>query len=267
MPYRASFNCLWCGRPHEVRAPSDLEGWAQLCPDCLGRAGENEFLRFRLKDALAERARATSAEASAPPARSVVSATPDELDDWLLGRGAFARGAIQDAAWAAELDAAGRWLDDLPMSGRIVELAGGTGWWSPLLAPKGELTVYDARPAALDRARARLLAHRLRAHLHVRAPDAEPEGDPADAVVAAWLLGADDAPRHGDSAHAAAAWLRPGGLLAVIDITPEASAGWNGGLTVSDLGATLTGAGLQDVRVEQAGRLLVLGTATASGRG
>jgi len=26
-----------------------------LCPDCLGRAGENEFLRFRLKRALAER--------------------------------------------------------------------------------------------------------------------------------------------------------------------------------------------------------------------
>ena len=56
MPFRATFTCLWCGRRHQVRAPGDLEGWAQLCPGCLGQAGGNEFLRFRLKRALAERA-------------------------------------------------------------------------------------------------------------------------------------------------------------------------------------------------------------------
>ncbi len=56
MPFRATFQCLWCGRPHQTRGPTDLEGWAQLCPDCLGRAGENAFLRFLLKRALAERA-------------------------------------------------------------------------------------------------------------------------------------------------------------------------------------------------------------------
>jgi hypothetical protein len=36
---------------------SDLEGWALLCPECLGRAGENPFLRFRLKQALSDRSR------------------------------------------------------------------------------------------------------------------------------------------------------------------------------------------------------------------
>ncbi len=56
MPFRATFQCLWCGRPHQTRGPTDLEGWAQLCPDCLGRVGENAFLRFLLKRALAERA-------------------------------------------------------------------------------------------------------------------------------------------------------------------------------------------------------------------
>ena len=56
MPFRSTFACLWCGRRHQVRALGDLEGWAQLCPDCLGHAGDNEFLRFRLKRALTERA-------------------------------------------------------------------------------------------------------------------------------------------------------------------------------------------------------------------
>ena len=32
--------------------------------------------------------------------------------------------------------------------GEIVELAAGTGWWSPLLASKGELSLYDARAGA-----------------------------------------------------------------------------------------------------------------------
>src|SRR5436853_499154 len=89
-------------------------------------------------------------------------------------------------SWTArspdELDAAGRWLDDLPIAGRIVELAAGTGWWSPLLASKGELWMYDAAEAPLARARERLVAHRLRAHLHVRDAWEEPDGEPADAL-------------------------------------------------------------------------------------
>jgi hypothetical protein len=58
MPFRKTFDCLWCGTHHETRALADLEGWAQLCPTCVGRAGDNEFLRFRLRRALEERARA-----------------------------------------------------------------------------------------------------------------------------------------------------------------------------------------------------------------
>jgi hypothetical protein len=60
-----------------------------------------------------------------------------EYDDWYLRRGRYAHGPIHDAAWNAELDTAGRWLDALPIRGEIVELAAGTGWWSPLLASKG----------------------------------------------------------------------------------------------------------------------------------
>ena len=63
-----------------------------------------------------------------------------EYDDWYLRRGRYARGPVHDTAWNAELDAAGRWLDAQPIQGEIVELAAGTGWWSPLLASKGELS-------------------------------------------------------------------------------------------------------------------------------
>ena len=72
------------------------------------------------------------------------AARAPEYDDWYLRRGRYARGPIHDAAWHAELDVAGRWLDALPIRGEIVELAAGTGWWSPLLAQKGELSLYDA---------------------------------------------------------------------------------------------------------------------------
>ena len=66
MPFRAIFDCLWCGTRHETRGPADLEGWAQLCPDCVGRAGDNEFLAFRLRRALDERSSAAGALARDP---------------------------------------------------------------------------------------------------------------------------------------------------------------------------------------------------------
>src|SRR4029077_21175607 len=85
-----------------------------------------------------------------------------EYDDWYLRRGRYERGPVHDAAWNAELDMAGSWLDALPIAGEIVELAAGTGWWSPLLAGKGELSMYDGNPGPLDRARARLVGAPLR---------------------------------------------------------------------------------------------------------
>src|SRR4030095_7012140 len=80
-----------------------------------------------------------------------------EYDDWYLRRGRYERGPIHDAAWNAERDAAGQWLDALPIRGEIVELAAGTGWWSPLLASKGELSLYDGPSAPPQPRRGRLV--------------------------------------------------------------------------------------------------------------
>jgi SAM-dependent methyltransferase len=224
MPFRATFSCLWCGTAHVTRGPDDLEGWAQLCPECLGRAGDNPFLRFRLRDALADRTASASVDLGAEMLAYYEARTP-EYDDWYLRRGRYARGPIDDTAWAADLDTATLWLDALPLEGRIVELAAGTGWWSPLLATKGELWCYDGNEAPLDRARDRLLAHDLRAHLHVRDAWAEPEFA-ADALFAGFWLSHVPRARLGEFLDLARRWLRPGGTFSFIDsrFDPRSSA-------------------------------------------
>jgi len=236
------FDCLWCGQtwhPHDADA---LEALARLCPDCLGRADSNPFLRFRLHAALEARATATSAGAGpgadtgAGTSDAISSGTHEEelvpyyqaraaeYDDWYLRRGRYAHGPVQDLAWQMELDAATTWLDGLPLRGEIVELAAGTGWWSALLATKGELNAYDAAGAPLDRARARLVAHGLRAHLHVRDAWAPPDRAVDGLFTGFWLS---HVPRTRLAAFLGLArrWLRPGGTFALIDSLRDPASG------------------------------------------
>jgi len=234
MPFRATFDCLWCGKPWQTRSAADLEGWAALCSDCLGKAGDNPFLAFRLRSGLAERSRAAGGGGDVPAvAAPATPAPPDpavldrDVRDWFtalgagwddlyLRRGRYSRGPVRDIAWEMELDAATQWVDRLPLRGEIVEIAAGTGWWSPLLAGKGELSLYDANEAALDVARRRLVAHGLRAHLHVRDAWAEPDR-PVDGVFAGfWLSLLPDARLPG-FLDLIGRWLKPGGVFAFID--------------------------------------------------
>ena len=232
MPFRSSFDCLWCGTAYVARGTEQIEGWAQLCPDCIAKAGENGFLRFRLRDAITERGRAavpagagaTTGDVGGDDLVAYYEARAPEYDDWYLRRGRYERGPIHDAAWNAELDAAGRWLDSLPISGQIVEVAAGTGWWSPLLAAKGELSIYDAAEAPLDRARDRLLAHGLRAHIHTRDAWAEPDRQ-VDALFAGFWLSHIERDRLGEFLALARRWLREGGTFAFIDSLPDPQSG------------------------------------------
>jgi len=301
----------------------------------VGKAGDNNFLRFRLRQALTERSAAARGAAGTdppttgrvaaggPPAgenvvtvptaraadaaetatgataaetatgaaeRSMVDyyeARAPEYDDWYLRRGRYARGAIHDAAWNAELDAAGRWLDGLPWHGDIVELAAGTGWWSPLLASRGELSLYDTSPAALDRARERLVAHDLRAHLHVRDAWAPPDRAVDGLFMGFWVS---HVPRErlADFLALARGWLKPGGHLAIIDSKPDAASGAADHqepaddlavrrladgreftivkvyYTPDEVAAALTAAGFSDVSVTTTGRFFLLGSARSA---
>jgi SAM-dependent methyltransferase len=279
MPYRATFDCLWCGRSWRATGEGDLTGWAGLCADCLERAQDNSFLRYRLRAALRDRSgaaapgavgpaaaaatttpttttaaptraapttartttRAPAAEAAptAPPAQAEVPSGRSELDaemaayyaahtpqydDWYLRQGRYARGAALDLPWQAELDQVTLWLDRQPLAGTIVELAAGTGWWSPLLAGKGELSLYDINPEPLDRARDRLLAHRLRAHIHVRDAWDEPDRQVDAVFCGAWLRHVSEE-RLGAFLALVMRWLRPGGRFVFIDAKADPEAG------------------------------------------
>ena len=304
MSYRPVFDCLWCGTAWTTRGPDDLEGWALLCPECLGRAGSNPFLHGRLRAGIAERGAGGGASAARATAtastRASVPAYPAFPDDWFLRRGAFERGALHDAAWAAELDMVTRWLDGLPLRGRIVEPAAGVGFFSPLLAEKGELSAYDADGAALDRARERLVAHRLRAHIHVADPfarplvgapgpnpdrgagvdpdsgadpdsdlGADPHSDPgADAVVAAFLLGRVRGAGLDLAVDSLRARLAPGGRLALIELRPDPAGGpppgvawtWHDPALVE---AALGRAGFATIELTSTGRFFLEASAVA----
>jgi SAM-dependent methyltransferase len=212
--FQASFNCLWCGRPHQTRTPDDLEGWARLCPECVGKAQDNEFLRFRLRDGLRRRAEAADTRTADDAAlKAYYAARAPEYDEFYAGAW---WPPIERAVWQGDLDAATLWLDALPISGEIVELAAGTGWWSPLLAQKGELSLYDVSDEVLVRARDRLLAHGLRAHIHTRDAWAEPDR-PVDAVFCGGWLSHIRQKRLPEFLALVHRWLKPGGLFAFID--------------------------------------------------
>jgi demethylmenaquinone methyltransferase/2-methoxy-6-polyprenyl-1,4-benzoquinol methylase len=209
-----------------------------------------------------------------------------EYDDWYLRRGRYARGPIHDAAWNAELDGAGTWLDALPIGGEIVELAAGTGWWSPLLASKGELSLYDAAEAPLEIARQRLVAHRLRAHLHIRDAWAEPDRS-IDALFCGFWLSHVPRARTAEFLALVRRWLKPGGIFAFIDSLPDPQSGAadqpkpDDDLSVrrlddgreftiikvyrepAELEDLLREAGFGDARVTTTGRFFILGEARA----
>ncbi|MBA2558091.1 MAG: class I SAM-dependent methyltransferase [Chloroflexi bacterium] len=331
MPFRQSFDCLWCGRAHRARDELDLAGFAHLCPECLGRAQDNGFLRLRLKTALAERGRAAEPGGSSSvvpsaqlpsaqvPSAQLPSAHPPtahppapmeapspgatrteeqrqlleyyraraaEYDDWYLRRGRYSRGPVKDLAWQMDMDAAATWLDGLPLRGEIVELAAGTGWWSPLLAQKGELWAYDALQEPLDRARERLVAHGLRAHLHVRDAWAEPDRQVDGLFTGFWLS---HVPREQLDSFLALArrWLRPGGVYGFIDSRADPESGATDGeppvgdvavrrlsdgreLRITkvfyepgELEDALHQAGFKDAAVTSTARFFLLGRATA----
>ena len=299
MPFRAAFDCLWCGAAWQTRSGDDLEGWAQLCPSCIGKADGNGFLSFRLRTGLAERSRAAKGEAEGSPPPPHPATDPAGLDagirDWFAALGAgwddryvrggrFSRGPVRDLAWQLELDAVTTWLDRQPLRGEIVELAAGTGWWSTLLAGKGSLSLYDANEGVLEAARRRLVAHGLRAHLHVRDAWAEPDRAVDSLFVGHWLsLVPDD--RLGTWLRLAGRGLGPGGTFAFIDRAgdPEAEAVDDpipvGGMvrrllpdgravpvpqvarSVEEVSAALVAAGFGSVEVSSTGRFFVMGSA------
>jgi SAM-dependent methyltransferase len=90
-------------------------------------------------------------------------ARASEYDQWWFRQGRYDRGASLNARWFAEAAAVRSALDDFRPSGRVLELACGTGLWTERLLPyAAHLTALDGSPEVLALNAARLRSLRIR---------------------------------------------------------------------------------------------------------
>ena len=84
-----------------------------------------------------------------------------EYDQWWLRAGKYDRGPRFLQRWNDETGQVRSALDEFGARGRVLEIACGTGWWTPQLAANAEqVTVIDASSEMLERCRARVAADR-----------------------------------------------------------------------------------------------------------
>lgn len=82
-----------------------------------------------------------------------------EYDQWWQRAGKYDRGPLFHRRWDEETSQVRAALDGFGARGKILEIACGTGWWTPQLAAGAEqITVIDASTEMLDRCRARVAA-------------------------------------------------------------------------------------------------------------
>ena len=241
MPYRASFACLWCGRAVVDPRPRRPRGLRPALPG-LRRPGRRERLPPLPAEDCAGRARRPRARR--PPGRHRPASTPRRSGraterppipgrrDGRLLRGARRPSTTTGISGAAATPTArsttrpGRPSSTRRRCGSTASRSDGRdrrarrrhGLVEP--APRGEaVSCRSTTPpsAPLDLARDRLLAHGLRAHIHVRDAWAEPDRQVDGVFCGFWLS---HVPRDRLAAFLALVrrWLKPGGsLLAFVD--------------------------------------------------
>lgn len=95
--------------------------------------------------------------------RAFYRARAPEYDEWWQRRGRYDRGREITVEWDRQMDEIDRALASFKAGGDVLELAGGTGWWTQRLSQSaGRLTVVDASIETLKLNRER-----------VRRPDVE----------------------------------------------------------------------------------------------
>ena len=89
--------------------------------------------------------------------RSFYRARAPEYDEWWQRRGRYDRGEDQLLEWRRQVATVSAALDAFGPTGNVLELAGGTGWWTQRLAETADrLTVVDSSSEALTLNRERV---------------------------------------------------------------------------------------------------------------
>jgi len=82
--------------------------------------------------------------------RSFYRARAPEYGEWWQRRGRYDRGEEKLLEWQRQVATVDAALDAFGATGKVLELAGGTGWWTQRLAEAADrLTVVDSSPEAL----------------------------------------------------------------------------------------------------------------------
>ena len=82
--------------------------------------------------------------------RAFYQARAPQYDEWWQGRGRYSRGESETREWQRQIATVEAALASFHPTGDVLELAGGTGWWTERLSRAADrLTVVDASPAAL----------------------------------------------------------------------------------------------------------------------
>jgi SAM-dependent methyltransferase len=161
-----------------------------------------------------------------------------EYDEWFLRRGRHDRGPEWNRRWFLELDRVRQELVRFGPTGRVLELACGTGLWTVELARHAAgITAVDASPevfainrARLQEARPEVTVRYVRADLFDWIPD-----DAYDVVFFGFWLSHVPPERFAAFWELVRASLRPGGRVFFVDsLGPEAPAekrqlGWKPG--------------------------------------
>lgn len=146
-----------------------------------------------------------------------------EYDEWWQRSGRYDRGPDATSRWTAEVAQVEAALAGASLTGDVLELASGTGWWTKHLArTAGSLTCIDLSPETIDINRARL----QRAGLPLPRYEIADlfEWTPAsqfDAVFFSFWLSHVPNDRFASFWTKVAAALRPGGRAFFIDSLPD----------------------------------------------
>src|SRR5437667_106857 len=82
--------------------------------------------------------------------RAFYRARAPEYDDWWNRRGGYDHGEAENLEWRRQIAVVVAALDSFDARGDVLELAGGTGWWTQSLARTADhLTVIDASAETL----------------------------------------------------------------------------------------------------------------------